>query len=155
MAMQSQGTALYFVSGTKLLKVKCPTGFDGVNGGEANDVDVTCLDAKEYTSKMAGLKEAPALTSTVLLDSGDESHKALVELGKNGKTITWCLCLSDGTTEPTLTGEDITPPTGRSSIKFNGYVKSFPWAFATNDAVKGTLTIQTSGTQTVTWKGAE
>jgi hypothetical protein len=57
--------------------------------------------------------------------------------------------LSEGTTPPTLdSNDDMVPPAGRTSLAFQGYVADLNLDIATNEIVRGTLSIQRSGTVT-------
>jgi hypothetical protein len=60
------------------------------------------------------------------------------------------VCLSEGTADPTLDSSDsLVAPDGRTSAKFNAYIADLNFDIATNEIVRGTMTLQRSGT--VTW----
>ncbi len=60
--------------------------------------------------------------------------------------------MSDGSADPTYAAGTLTPPTGRSSIGFTAYIADVSIDIATNEVVRGTLTLQRSGALTPTWK---
>ncbi len=62
------------------------------------------------------------------------------------------LCLSDGSEAPTLNDSDLTAPTGRTSMKFSAYVSENAIEISTNEVVKGTASLQRSGSETWTYK---
>jgi hypothetical protein len=81
------------------------------------------------------------------------SHQELFALKDVGDTLQWIALLSDGTSAPTLnSNEDIQPPADRTSFMFNAYIADVNIDIASNDVVKGTLTLQRSGVVTPTWK---
>jgi hypothetical protein len=79
----------------------------------------------------------------------------LHELKVEGKTLTWAVGWSDGTgTEPDITGTsegdyDFDFPGGRSWIRFEGFMNSFPFSFQQNASVQSTVGIQVSGEPTL------
>ncbi len=69
-----------------------------------------------------------------------------------GTTISWLACLSESMTDPTLDSVDaFIPPADRTSLAFEGYIADVNIDIATNEIVRGTLTIQRSGVVTPTW----
>ena len=82
----------------------------------------------------------------------DASHQRLFVLKESGESLKWLACLSDGSADPTYAAGTLTPPTGRSSIGFTAYIADVSIDIATNEVVRGTLTLQRSGALTPTWK---
>lgn len=159
MSVKSQGTHIYFVdtvtapSAPKLVKLDCPTAVQGVGSGQKSQINDTCLDATESESFVAGLASPAALSIPYNFDPSKVSHQALNKLKDSGEKVEWIICLSDGTTAPSLSQKSITPPSARSSIKFTAYVAENTIEIATNDVVKGTLSLQRSGSEIWTVKG--
>ncbi|MFI3487940.1 phage tail tube protein, partial [Klebsiella pneumoniae] len=84
------------------------------------------------------------------------SHQILFDLKDSREVLPWLIGLSDGTTVPTLDTEDeLVPPASptRTSIAFRGYVSDLNIDIATNEIVRGTLTIQRSGGVVPHWNG--
>jgi hypothetical protein len=74
---------------------------------------------------------------------------ALCLIKADGAVLNWMICLSDGTADPTIDSEDdLTPPASRSYIKFQAYIADVNIDIAGNDIVRGTLTLQRSGSVT-------
>jgi hypothetical protein len=152
MAVKSQGTELFFVdtltSGTPAVtKLACPTGITGL-GGPKDQIDTTCLDDTDRTFE-AGLGNPGQVSVPFVLDPTATSHDVLFTLKEQGDTLNWMACLSDGTADPTIDSEDdLTPPAARSYFKFAAYISDVNIDIAGNDVVRGTLTLQRSGTVT-------
>jgi hypothetical protein len=154
--LKTQGTHLYLVdrSGTPaLVKMECPTGIQGVTDGARDQIEDTCLDNEDDKTYVAGLANPSTVTVPFILNPQAASHQLLFDLKATGEMVDWIALLSDGTAAPTLSvGNEITPPTTRSSFMFEGFVTGVAIDIATNEVVRGTLTIQRSGGVTATWK---
>lgn len=155
MAIKTQGTSLYIVDNTvstpTLIKFDCPTGITGIGSGNQDEIDTTCLDAETRTFVL-GLKDGGEVSVPFIFDASlNPSHKKIFSMvGENTEVI---VCLSDGTGLPTLNSSHmITPPTGRTSIKFACAVKQIPFDVATNEVVRSTLPLRVSGDKTLTFK---
>ena len=155
--LKTQGTALYFVkpgtpTGTAV-KVTCPTGISGL-GGAADQIDTTCLDDTDDRQYVRGLGNPGQVTVPFVLKAGDASHADLIALKAAGTSVEWMVCMSDATTEPTVTASSnsFAALTTRSNIEFTGYVADITIDAAGNEVVRGTMTIQRAGAWTVTWK---
>lgn len=152
--LKTQGTELFFANplttAIDLLKVACPTGISGF-GGPTDQLDDTCLDSQERTYKQ-GLKSPGPITVPFNFIPSSASHQALIALYNGGQTVSWLLAMSDGTQDPTTlnSASQIVPPANRSSLRFEGYVSDVNFDFSVNEIVRGTLTIQRSGTYTLT-----
>lgn len=155
--LKTQGTALYFVKPDTptgaAVKVTCPTGISGL-GGAADQIDVTCLDATDDRAYVRGLGNPGQVTVPFVLKAGDASHADLVALKEAGTSVEWMVCMSDATTAPTVTAStnSFAALTSRSNIKFTGYVADLTLDGATNEVWRGTMTVQRSGSWTITWK---
>lgn len=155
-SVKSQGTALYLrmvdSGGASLVLMECPTGISGL-GGAADQIDDTCLGDTVDRSFVRGLGNPGQVSVPFILKPMAVSHQELFALKDIGDTLQWIACLSDGTAAPTLnSNDDIQPPAGRTSFMFNAYIADVNIDIASNDVVKGTLTLQRSGAVTPTWK---
>lgn len=156
--VKTQGSELFFVddatsSTPTIFKMACPTGVTGVGSGTKDQIESTCLDTvgdKEYES---GLGNPAAMSVPFNFVPSSQSHRTLMDLKESGEVIGWILCLSDGVAMPTLAGDDITPPGDRTSVEFQGYVSECTIDVATNEIVRGTLSIQRSGAEVWHWNG--
>lgn len=156
--IRTQGTELFFVdtltsSTPALFKMACPTGVTGVGTGTKDQIESTCLDTvgdKEYE---AGLGNPATVSVPFNFIPTQQSHRTLMDLKREGTVISWLLCLSDGDGLPSLSGNDIIPPGDRTSVEFSGYVSECSIDVATNEIVRGTLTIQRSGMEVWHWNG--
>lgn len=153
MSIKTQGTEVFFVNptGLALVKLNCPTAVSGL-GGPADQIETTCLDA---TSKgfAQGLKNPAAVSIPFNFDPSQTSHKLLDTLYEAGTTIDWMIALSDATTQPTVDSDgNFVALTTRSNIVFEGYIADFNIDIATNEVVRGTLTVQRSGSKVITYK---
>lgn len=155
--LKTQGTHLYFVkpgtpTGTAV-KVTCPTGISGL-GGAADQIETTSLDDTEDRQYVRGLGNPGQVTVPFVLVAGDASQADLIGLKASGASVQWMLCMSDATAAPTVTAgtNNFAALTTRSNIKFDGYVADITIDAASNEIVRGTMTIQRSGIWSLTWK---
>ncbi len=154
---KTQGTHLYFVKPGSptgsALKVTCPTGISGFSGA-ADQIDTTCLDDTADRQYVRGLGNPGQVTVPFVLKSGDANISDLITLKDAGTSVEWMMCLSDATTVPTVTTStnSFTALTTRTNVEFTGYVSDIALDAASNEVVRGTLTIQRSGVWSLTWK---
>ena len=145
-AIKSQGTELYFIDAKgELKKLTCPTGITGINSGSKSQINSTCLSDTVDEQFVGGLRSPGAVSIPYNVHRKDESHIALDTLDKSGDLTDFMVCLSDGTTAPTLTSGAIIAPTGRTCVAFKAYISENTWDVAQNEIVKGNLSIQRSG----------
>jgi len=149
--IQTQGTELYFIdtlssSAAAIIKLDCPTGITGL-GGAVDQIEVTCLDTLDDKEYRSGLGNPGTVSIPFNFIPSASSHQILFDL-KDASTITqWLIGFSDGTADPTLSGSDaFVAPAGRTCAEFTAYVADVNIDIATNEIVRGTLTLQRSGT---------
>lgn len=154
MSVKTQGTELFLIDNVSvpadpvIVKFACPTGITGL-GGATDQIDTTCLGDNER-SYVQGLANPGTVSVPFNFDPTQASHQILFELKEAGTNLDWLIGLSDGTTDPTLNvGDAFVPPTGRTSAQFIAYISDVNIDIATNEVVRGTLTLQRSGA--VTW----
>jgi len=158
--IKTQGTELFTVdtlssSVASVLKFECPTGITGL-GGAADQIESTCLSTvgdKEYEG---GLGNPGQVTVPFNFIPRSLSHQILFDLKKSRQVIPWMVGLSDGVAVPALDSDDelVAPASPlRSSLGFRGYVSDVNIDIATNEIVRGTLTIQRSGEVVQYWNG--
>lgn len=154
--VKTQGTELFFIDALTvpltpaLVKLSCPTGITGL-GGAADQIENTCLDNLGDKTFTRGLGNPGQVSVPFNLIPRDVSHRLLFQLKDAGTTIKWMVCLSESTTDPTLVTGNIVPAATRSCLAFEGYIADVNIDVATNEIVRGTLTIQRSGTVTASW----
>jgi hypothetical protein len=152
--VKTQGTELFTVdalssSVAAVLKMACPTGITGL-GGAADQIETTCLDATVDREYARGLGNPGQVSVPFNFIPTNSSHQFLIDLSDAGDIVEWMVCLSEGTADPTLDSSDsLVAPDGRTSAKFNAYIADLNFDIATNEIVRGTMTLQRSGT--VTW----
>jgi hypothetical protein len=153
--VKTQGTELFFIdtattSTAEIVKLVCPTGITGL-GGARDQIESTCLDTTGDKEYVAGLGNPGTVNVPFNLIPRETSHALLFELKALGTVLDWVACLSESTTDPTLDTDDtFILPTDRSTIEFSGYISDVNLDIATNEIVRGTLTIQRSGDVTFT-----
>lgn len=150
--VKTQGTELFFIddyssSTDTLIKMACPTGITGL-GGAADQIETTCLEATEKTYAR-GLGNPGQVSVPFNFAPSEVSHQLLFDLKDAGVEIEWMVCMSEGNTDPTISQGALVAPAGRTSAGFVGYISDVNIDIATNEIVRGTLTIQRSGG--VTW----
>lgn len=158
--VKTQGTGLYTVdtlssSVAAVLKFACPTGITGL-GGAKDQIETTCLDTLEDKEYAAGLGNPGQVTVPFNFIPQNGSHQILFDLKEAGTVLPFVIGLSDGTAAPTLdTDDDLIPPDSplRTSLYFRAYVSDVNIDLATNEIVRGTLTLQRSGAVVPYWNG--
>lgn len=157
--LKTQGTKLYFIDssttdGPELITMTCPTGLQGL-GGARDQIEDTCLDNTDEKTFVAGLGNPGQVTVPFIFNPQAASHELLFALKSNGDNLLWAVGLSDGTAAPTIQSDnDIVVTSSRSWFEFSGFVSDVNIDIATNEVVRGTLTIQRSGAVTFTRKTA-
>lgn len=148
---ETKGTALYFydnISNTDgvVTKLTCPTGITGLNGGTKDKIDTTCLDETgAFRTYIGGFADASEVTIPFILYKGDAGHQALFALQASGEVVGWYIGFSDSTSPPTIADTDqltLTSPNDRTGFSFTGYVSNLTIDLATNEVVRGSLTVQ-------------
>lgn len=147
----SQGTEIFLLppDGTDAIAMSCPTSVSQ-SGGERNMVEVLCLNALD-PEFISGSRAPTTWSIPFALVPTDSTHQELFDLEESGEAAQFCIALSDGTADPTVVDDDLVPPTGRTSFSFEALIMGVVIEIATNDVVRGTLSLQVSGPITRTW----
>ncbi len=154
--VKSQGTELFLIDTLTvpltpaIVKFACPTGISGL-GGAADQIEDTCLDTVGDKTYQRGLGNPAQLSVPFNFIPRNISHQLLFNMQADGRVFRWMIALSEGTTDPTLSAGAFVNPTGRSVIQFDAYVADVNLDIATNDLVRGTMTLQRSGAIAATW----
>lgn len=156
MSVKTQGTKLWFIntataSTNDFVELACPTGISGL-GGAADQIDTTCLNATEDRTFVRGLGNPGQVSVPFVLNPAAASHQALFDLKAAGTAIQWLVGLSDGTASPTVTADKFVAPATRTCFGFSAFISDVTIDIATNEVVRGTLTLQRSGVVTPYWK---
>lgn len=152
--VRTQGSELFYVSTIPasdplVIKLSCPTGLTGIGGGAKDQLEDTCLDTVGDKTFKAGLGSPSPISVPFNFIPSSVSHQTLFDLKASGVVIPWMAGLSDGSAIPTLNSDGaMDPPALRTSVEFRGYVSEVNIDIATNEIVRGTLTIQRSGLET-------
>lgn len=160
----TQGTKVYLADNATtsvptVVKMDCPTGVQGVGGGAADQIETTCLDTIGDKEFAGGLGNPAPITVPFNFIPRSYSHQNLLELKRLKTVLKWFLVMADqptdpgneAYTEPNLDSDgEFVAPLDRSSIAWSGYVSEVNLDFATNEIVRGTLTIQRSGIERLT-----
>lgn len=157
--LKTQGSELFGIdtytsTDPTLIKMACPTGISGL-GGAKDQLDDTCLDSSERTFK-PGLGNPGPVSVPFNFIPSHLSHQLLFALKEDGRLIRWMIAFSDGDADPTVAIDSdavgsFVPPASplRTTAEFDAYVADVNIDVATNEIVRGTLTLQRSGP--VTW----
>jgi hypothetical protein len=152
--VRTQGSELFFIetesaSDPAITKLICPTGINGL-GGAKDQIETTCLDTTGDKEYAAGLGNPGQVSVPFNFIPRDTSHQILFALKDKGTVMKWLACLSESTTDPTMDTDFVfVVPTDRTSFAFDAYISDVNIDIATNEIVKGTLTLQRSGSVTV------
>lgn len=154
--VKTQGTQLYLIdrftsSEPAIVRFACPTGITGL-GGPKDQIDTTCLEVTDDATSVSGLGRPGQVTVPFNLIPSAFSHQTLFDLKESGDVLSWIACLSESNTAPQLDSNDeFDPPADRTSFRFRAYIADVNIDIAGNEIVRGTLTLQRSGTVTPTW----
>ena len=153
--VRTQGTELFFINpdaiSPAVVKLVCPTGVQGL-GGPRDQIESTCLDTTDDKTYVAGLGNPGQVSVPFNLIPRETSHQQLFTLKDAGTVLHWLACLSESATDPTMdTDYAFVAPADRSSFAFDAFIKDVNIDVATNEIVRGTLTLQRSGAVTPTW----
>ncbi|SDW95046.1 phage tail tube protein [Lysobacter enzymogenes] len=159
--LRTQGSELFFVdalssSVAAVLKLACPTGITGVNAGARDQLEDTCLDNTVDKTYKGGLGNPGQISVPFNFIPSNASHQILFDLKESGDVIEWMVGFSDGSAVPTLDSDDkMIPPAAplRTTIGFDAFVSDVAIDVATNEIVRGTLTLQRSGAVRPHWNG--
>lgn len=156
----TQGTELFLIdtiseSNPQIVKMNCPTGITGIGGGSAAQIPTTCLGNLEGETTRPGLNQVSTGSVPFNFKPTAFSHRTLFAMKRSKKTFRWMVSLSDGTAQPTLDVDgNFVAPAGRTSIEFDAPVDTVTIDLATNEIVRGSLSllIQPEG-QIEHWNG--
>lgn len=158
--VKTQGTELYFrhflASDPTLIKLDCPTGMTGIGGGAKSQIPTTCLDTTGDETQVTGLGTPSPISVPFNFIPSSGAQQALFDLKASGDLVDWIGLFSDGTAAPTLdTDGEIVPPGSpqRTSVQFEASVSEVSIDVATNEIVRGTLSLLRSGSETWNWNG--
>ena len=155
MAKLTQGTQIYFIDPDSGLVVEV-TGVTTFNpgGAPADQIETTSLTDTAKTF-MRGLRTPGQASMEINADPTNASHLRLHELSGDDTVeyVEFAIGWSDGTSAAVVDSSgDFDLPTDRTWFEFDGYVADFPLDFSTNSVVKSTVSIQRTGTATLTEK---
>jgi hypothetical protein len=149
--VKTQGTELFVIDASvtsseeELVKMSCPTGITGL-GGPRDQIEDTCLDTTDEKTFVAGLGNPGQVSVPFNLIPRNGSHQSLFGWKESGTIMKWLACLSESDEDPTVdTDGNFAKPTTRTTIAFSAYVSDVNIDIATNEIVRGTLTLQRSG----------
>lgn len=144
MSIKTQGTMLYFIDGSSVVKVGCVTNISGVSAAR-DQIEITCLEdlARSYES---GMITPGAVTFGINFDPSDTSHVGLHSLYTSGETAQWAIGWSESEDDPEIdSAGEFEYPTTRTFLEFGGYISDLPFEFALSAVVTSSLTVQMSG----------
>lgn len=146
MAIKTQGTNLYVIDpdDDSVIAVGCVTSIDGIDTTQ-EQVETTCLEALARTY-IAGLATPGQASFGLNFDPQDTSHVRLHQLKVAGTSLEWAVGFSDAVVAPAAdSAGNFELGVTRSWITFEGFMTSYPFAFAQNAVVQSTVGIQISG----------
>jgi hypothetical protein len=151
MAIKTQGTNLYFISSAAVKTLTCPTGITGL-GGARDQIETTCLENTDDKTYLSGLGNPGQVSVPFVFDPSAADQKLLYSLHDSGEIVNWMVGFSDGTATPTIVSGELTMASTRSAAAFDAFVADVNIDVATNEIVRGTLTLQRSGNVAWSWK---
>lgn len=151
MGIKTQGTNLYFINSASVKTLTCPTGITGL-GGARDQIETTCLENTDDKTYLSGLGNPGQVSVPFVFDPTAADQKLLYALHDSGDITKWMIGFSDGTAVPTIVSGELTMASTRSAATFDAFVADVNIDVATNEIVRGTLTLQRSGNVAWSWK---
>jgi len=148
MSIKTQGSNLFAIYEAAVMTMQCPTGITGL-GGSRDQIETTCLNSTDDKSYVSGLGNPGQVSVPFVFDPQAASHQALLDLHDTGAVIPWSIGLSDGTAVPTIVSGEFSLASTRTYATFDAFVADVSIDIATNEVVRGTMTLQRSGS--VAW----
>jgi hypothetical protein len=120
--IDATGTELFLsLDGTTVLKFDCPTAINNI-GFAAGEVANGCLDSTSDTSR-PGKPKLNAITVPYIVQAGSEAHEYLANLPNSPiAELPYCVALSDGTADPTITTGAFVAPGGAGTETRSSYI---------------------------------
>jgi len=149
--IKTQKSGLYFpTAADEVSKLLAITDWNGL-GGQKGEIDATNMDsdAKEF---FTGLEDSGTFSLNINFDPREISQQDLWALKDSGDVVPWYLGLSDGVTAPTLVDDVMTAPAARTGFVFDASVQQLTLSAASDNIVKGAITLRISGRVVPTWK---
>lgn len=155
MAKLTKGTQIYFIDPDTDLPVEV-TGVTTFNpgGAPADQIETTTLTDTAKTF-MRGLRTPGQASMEINAEPTNAGHVRLhaLSLDDTVEYLEWAIGWSDGTAAAaTDSAGDYDLPTSRTWVQFNAYVADFPLDFSTNSVVKSAISLQRTGTSSLTIK---
>lgn len=143
--VKTTGTELYYAdAATTVVKIAAVTAISGL-GGPADQIDTTDFDDTDRTF-LRGYGNPGQVTVNFILDPSETSQSGLMALKDAGTVSSWGIYTSQSATAPTAVGSVMQTVVDRSSFIFDAYISDVTFDFASNEVIRGTLTLQRSGT---------
>lgn len=144
--IKSQNTLIHFItagSPQALVELGNVAGFNGL-GGSAGEINITNLKSarKEF---LRALRDGGTVSLEVNLSTLDAGQDALWLLDAAGTIVQFAISLSDGTANPTLVGNTLTPATNRTSFRFTAYVSQLTVNGQADDAIRMQVSLRVTG----------
>lgn len=149
MAIKTQGTQLYFLDNKdgkeEIIQIGCPISVS-LGDVSVDTIETTCLSAT-VRSYVTGLESPGEGKIGINLDPANASHMRLYEIqdDKANNEIWLILGLSESTTEPILSNEQVLLAGDRSWLVCKVTINGFPFAIEGNSVIQVEIPIQRSG----------
>jgi hypothetical protein len=145
--VKSQGTELFFYDVSQSSSVEragCVTNISGL-GGAAAQIPTSCFNSEE--DEFEGGRPSPGqIQISMNYRKDDNTFPYLVGLKDSRDVIPWNISGGDGTGTPTPNSDnELETASGRTGLRFAGYVADMTWNITDNDIWRVELTIQRSG----------
>ncbi|WP_447896048.1 phage tail tube protein [Vreelandella sp. GE22] len=154
--MLTKGTSVFFrhPDTGAIVRLKRCTAFNP-GSSPKTQIDETDLEETEAMQYSAGLAQPGQGSIAINANPNEPSHLILQEMAEGGQTptIDWYVGWSDGpvnadgkqTSEPSVSGNDVTLPKDRTWYRCRAYAADFPFDFQLNTNVTVAGSLQRSG----------
>jgi hypothetical protein len=147
--IKTQGTELYLLDtdNAVVLKIACIRGLSGI-GGQASDIDVTCLDDLKSRRFLTGLIDNGTATFQMAIDPDSPGYARLGQIVAGGN-YKWAVGFANGYgIDPTYDAgppADFELPTGRWWMLFDGGVNQLQRSAEIDSVWMADISIRVSG----------
>lgn len=140
MGVLTQGTETWVKHGSPavLTKIECITELS-VGDDSVTEIETTCMEERESSTSEYGLVKPGEGSLKINTDPENETHVTILNLAQNKEKVEVFVGWADGTVAPTLQGDVVTVPKGRSWTQFQAQLRKGPPIFDKDSLVNHTI----------------
>ena len=139
----TQGTQVWIKHGDSptLTKMSCITGIE-LGDDSPTEIANTCLEERDTATSMYGLNTPGEGSITINTDPDNASHITLLQLADEMAGVEVIIGWSDGTSEPTLSVDEVTLTEDRTFTTFQAVLRASSPTFEPDSLVAHTVSMK-------------